>query len=180
MTPSERVASTVTLGVMRNVAFAFASMLSSTAFADEPAPPQEQPESQEAAPLPRPKSFLIPRPTQGPFAEVTNDDQPRKSRTPAIIATAATGTLLLASIAAWYRYDRILTDTSDVTGQTRDEVQEQIDRTQRWKYVGLGTFAAALVSCGVTGYMWSRLEYVPTMTIEPTNQSIRVAYTTAF
>jgi len=175
---------------MRNVALAlaFASVLSSTASADEtppptdPAPDPSAPTAadQEATPLPRPKSFLIPRPTQGPFAETTLDDRPRKSRTAAIIATAATGTLLLASIAAWYRYDQVLTDTSDVTGQTRGEVQHQIDRTQRWKHIGLGTFAAALVSCGVTGYMWSRLEHVPTMTIEPTNQSIRVAYVTSF
>jgi hypothetical protein len=130
----------------------------------------------EAKATKRPGSVLhIPAPTQGQYAI-----KPHTSRTPALIATAATGVLLTASILSYRKFNSVNNSGhGDVIGNDIDTMVQakRMESADRWMKISLGMFASTVISSAVTGYLWSRSENPgPSVNLEPTNSGVMFQY----
>jgi hypothetical protein len=197
---------------MRAFVLALALVAPTVAFADEPAPPAPAPDDAssgativepkpaptvtpapaptptvtpkppsvlEAKPVLKPGSILrIPTPTQGPFAP----DAPKGSMTPALIATATTGALLLAAGAAYLHHDALLDErpANAAVEQLGQHTPDDREAALRWHTIYYALFGMAVVSGGVTAYLWSARENVPTVHIDPINQNFRMHFISRF
>lgn len=139
--------------------------LRSTAFADEPAP---------APPALRfrPKTEFAPKP----------------SRTPALIATGASGAIIAAAVFSYVkfhqaamarRHDNVLNptpiDNHYVERQER-EVAEQL----KWKNRTVGLVIGTAIAAAVTGYLWSRREGYRRVSVTPTTKGAQVSFSRSF
>ncbi|HEU0032438.1 MAG TPA: hypothetical protein VFQ53_17520 [Kofleriaceae bacterium] len=123
--------------------------------------------------------FILPKPTQG---HGSDDQRAKMSRTPAWIATGVTGAFLIASGAAWLKYNA-LTDENATHGLKLAPPgtgpfaqQESLDATARWQNISLGLLITAIVSGSVTGYLWSRYDYVPQVHVDPENSAFSMGW----
>ena len=88
---------------------------------------------------------------------------PPNARTPAIIASAATGVLFVATIGSYVRHQHfvelmrqdtlVINDENDMVGKAHYEHQ---NAAFRWQHIAIGVGVTTLVSAGLTGYLWSR------------------------
>jgi hypothetical protein len=174
------------------------------AFADEPAPPPDDassgativepkpapaptpmvdpkpvtptPSVLEAKPVLKPGSILrIPTPTQGPFAP----DAPKGSMKPALVATAVTGAIFLTAGAAYLHHDKLLSEIGGPISE-RQDAQDRIDKASRWHTIYYALFGLGVVGGGVSAYLWSSRENVPTVHIDPINQNYQMHFNTSF
>jgi hypothetical protein len=105
----------------------------------------------------------------------------RRSRVPAIAATAATGAIAIGAGAA-YLVARGKASDAGEPGITDAEYDDRVDAARRWQKLSWGLAAAAGVGALASGYLWYRATRAPAATVEvaPTGDGVTVWITGCF